>query len=121
MKIKNCFPTIVSNHIAGTVAEFEKIGFVQEHHLVDENKIDLYVMKADGGSKIYLMTPPAEGMSVANGFTVIVDDIDEAVAYFRANGFRGLTGILAAANTKACIMLWEGAGTTISVMQHVKD
>lgn len=121
MKIKNILPAIVTDHVASTAAEFEKLGFIQKHHLVEENKIELFVMESEDGSRVELLSPPNPDAKIGCGFIAIVDDIDEASAYFSENGFKALTGKLSAQNTQICIMLWEATGTMIVVMQHVKD
>lgn len=49
MKVKNIMPTIITDHIAGTAAEFEGFGFTQKHHLFDEkkSKCSSWSLKAD--------------------------------------------------------------------------
>ena len=81
----------------------------------------MFIMESEGGSRAALISPPKAGMKIGSGFTVIVDDIDETVAYFSANGFKPLTGVIAAAHTRITILLWEAVNMMICVMQHVED
>ena len=121
MIVKNVMPTVITEYVVETAKEFEKIGFKQKHHLVEENKIELIVMDTEGGSRVEFMTPPAPGVKHACGNTVIVDNIDEAIDFFSTNGFKKITDVITAQHTKVCIMLWEATGTMTSVMQHVKE
>lgn len=121
MKIKNILPAIITDHAASTAAEFEKLGFIQKHHLIEENKIELFVMESEDGSRVELLSPPKADAKIGCGFIAIVDDIDEAVSYFSDYGFKALTGKLAAQNTQISMMLWEVTGTMVVVMQHAKN
>ena len=121
MKIKNILPAIITDHVASTAAEFEKFGFIQKHHLVEDNKLEIFVMEAEDGAKIELLNPAEEDAKIRCGFIAIVDDIDEAIAYFSENGFKIISDKFTAKKTHICRMLWEATGTMVAVMQHIKD
>ena len=92
--------------------------------LVSEKKKELITLMING----FTVKQAEEYISFDTAFLTFIGivlgtalGIDETVAYFSANGFKPLTGVIAAAHTRITILLWEAVNTMICVMQHVED
>ena len=120
MKITNVMPLIISHELAKEVAAAESVGCVVKHHFAGKEKYgaEYYVVENPKGGRVEFLE--MDGLDKGFfGWQVNVEDFEEAVAEYKAKGFKELR-FVRDTESNYFVLLTDEKGTKVSVVNHKK-
>lgn len=122
MKVTSFNPVYGTENIEEAAAFFAELGFGRIHSFEKEG-FEIVTLENEAGLRMDIMNSDYVRSAGIDGFfanRLNVDDLDEALEFFKRNGAEQLSPVIQEADSREIVNIRTGNGDIYSVIHHLK-